>query len=704
MKKLLQVVVDKLMKIDENKPEGREELIVPVDFTPHVQQSRVFNYKPRAIHFILLLLMIMMGIAAGFTLTARSVYIEVNPITAAIKIEGGMSIKLGQRYLIRSGTYSLSLKNEGYYQTNIDIEVSAEPAQTLSYQLEKLPGIVDINTPGIERARVQIDSVDVGNTPLKKLSIAAGSHNINIIRDRYLPYSQTVEIEGRSTQQAFIVNLEPAWANISLSSEPGGADIYVDGERIGQTPMIAEIIQGQRELTLKLFRHKVWQEVIEVVPGEHQQLETVALDQADGLVFIRSTPSGAGVTIDGEFKGQTPLEVSLTPDQQHQISLFKNGYEPKRTSISTQADREETLDLRLQSVTSSVEVSAEPEDAQLYVNGELRGLANQTLELMAASQLIEIRRDGYVPYSTQFTSRPGLDQRISITLKSLEQSRIDQIKPIITTVIGQNLKLFYPNAFTMGASRREAGRRPNENFREVDLRRAFYMGITEVSNADYKSFRKQHSSGTLSGRSQDLASMPAIQLTWNDAALFCNWLSEQESLSVFYKVEDGKVVGFNADSTAYRLPSEAEWAWVSRVKEDGSLLKYSWGDGMPPTEAAGNFADLASRSYLGEIIMNYNDGYLGTAPVASFEANRHGLYDLAGNVAEWVHDIYGSNASFDGSAEIDPLGLQEGQFHLIKGSSWAHGSVTELRLSFRDFGEEPRGDVGFRIARYLEAP
>ncbi|MCH2577461.1 MAG: hypothetical protein MK003_03790, partial [Pseudomonadales bacterium] len=55
-----------------------------------------------------------------------------------------------------------------------------------------------------------------------------------------------------------------------------------------------------------------------------------------------------------------------------------------------------------------------------------------------------------------------------------------------------------------------------------------------------------------------------------------------------------------------------------------------------------------------------------------------------------------------GGGDVDPLGPEDGQFHAIRGSSWAHGSITEIRLSFRDFGIEPRDDVGFRIARYLE--
>ena len=70
-------------------------------------------------------------------------------------------------------------------------------------------------------------------------------------------------------------------------------------------------------------------------------------------------------------------------------------------------------------------------------------------------------------------------------------------------------------------------------------------------------------------------------------------------------------------------------------------------------------------------------------------------------MSEWVHDYYGAVGRV-GGPEIDSKGPDLGQFHTIRGSSWAHGAITEMRLSFRDFGEEPRDDVGFRIARYLE--
>jgi len=149
------------------------------------------------------------------------------------------------------------------------------------------------------------------------------------------------------------------------------------------------------------------------------------------------------------------------------------------------------------------------------------------------------------------------------------------------------------------------------------------------------------------------------------------------------------------------MPTEAEWAWIARTNGSESELKYTWGEQLPPAPGSGNFADASVQAFLGQVLYNYEDGFVGSAPVGEFEPNYHGIYDMAGNVAEWVHDFYGSVGTLGGAPEADPLGPLAGQYHTIRGSSWAHGAVTELRLSFRDFGDEPRDDLGFRIARYL---
>ena len=454
---------------DINENSGPADPIIPIDFTPHDEKGPRVTFKPKPVHFVIGVFVLLFGIAGWFVLTARSVFVEVNPITAQIEISGGLNVRLGQRYLIRTGSYDIKLTNEGYHDTDTQLLVNTEQSQTVPFEMRRLPGIVSIATMELSGARVQIDGVDIGITPLIDVPIEAGQHQMTISLDRYLDYGETIEIEGREVEQRYQSNLEPAWAVVSLSTTPPGADVLLDGAVIGTTPINAEIIQGRRDFTLKLAGHKAWQEDFDVIAGEDFTIPAVALEPADGLVFIRSNPSAAAVTIGGEYQGLTPLEVALAPGQNHELTFLKNGYYSSKTSIRTQPNEERELSISLDPELTNVSVIAQPEDAELFVNGEFRGLANQTIELMAASQQIEIRKKGFVPYTSEFTSRPGLDQVISVTLKSLEQARLDQIQPVITTVAGQQLKLFYPGAFTMGASRREAGRRPNENLRDIRL-------------------------------------------------------------------------------------------------------------------------------------------------------------------------------------------------------------------------------------------
>ena len=88
-----------------------------------------------------------------------------------------------------------------------------------------------------------------------------------------------------------------------------------------------------------------------------------------------------------------------------------------------------------------------------------------------------------------------------------------------------------------------------------------------------------------------------------------------------------------------------------------------------------------------------------SAPAGRFPANALGLTNIGGNVAEWVSDYYRIYSASGSATEKDPLGPTEGGYHVIRGSSWMHASLTELRLTFRDYGNRARPDVGFRIAR-----
>jgi formylglycine-generating enzyme required for sulfatase activity len=361
--------------------------------------------------------------------------------------------------------------------------------------------------------------------------------------------------------------------------------------------------------------------------------------------------------------------------------------------------------VKLQAQLGEVRFNISPANATVRINGKSVGKGSRTLSLPAVEHAVEISLDGYASVRQRVTPRPGLAQLVDVTLQTQKAVKLASIKPEITTPVGQTLLLFKPGEsaladFTMGASRREPGRRANEVLHPVSLRRMFYLQTTEVTNAQFRQFQPSHNSGQIEGNSLNQEHQPAVKVSWQQAAAFCNWLSAKEGLPAFYQEKNGIVTGYNRASTGYRLPSEAEWAWAARASGQ-TLLRFPWGDTFPPVATVENYADNTSAYVTGRTLNNYTDGHVVTAPVASFKPNQHGLYDMGGNASEWVNDVY-SIPSANGAAQTDPLGGQSGDNYVIRGAGWAHAKLGELRLSYRDYGQAARDDVGFRIARYAE--
>ena len=224
-------------------------------------------------------------------------------------------------------------------------------------------------------------------------------------------------------------------------------------------------------------------------------------------------------------------------------------------------------------------------------------------------------------------------------------------------------------AFTMGSSRGEADHEEYEEpLHRVRIGYQFAVGVYEVTFDEW--YACLDAGGCGSDIPDDMrwgrGHRPVIHVSWDDAQSYVRWLSART----------GKT---------YRLLSESEWEYVARA---GTETAYSWGDNIGENRAN---CDGCGSQWDGK----------QTAPVGSFEANAWGVYDMHGNVWEWVQDCWNDNyegAPTDGAAWDD----EECHYHVVRGGSWFNSprSLRSASRSLRSSDYRFRG-YGFRVARDL---
>ena len=249
-----------------------------------------------------------------------------------------------------------------------------------------------------------------------------------------------------------------------------------------------------------------------------------------------------------------------------------------------------------------------------------------------------------------------------------ELQRLAELNPAtysIVTSILQSMKSIPSGTFTMGCSAGDGECKSREKpTRQVSVGK-FKLMATEVTFAMWDGCV---AAGGCSHRPEDLgwdrSNRPVINVSYDDITLqFIPWLNR-------------------TTGQTFRLPSEAEWEYAARADK---TTKYSWGNNIGSNNA--NCDGCGSQ---------WDDSK--TAPVKSFSANAFGLYDMQGNVREWVQDCW--NDSYHG-ARRDGRAWESGDCsrRVLRGGSWINGPWS-ARVSNRfGSGKYRNGDIGFRLAQ-----
>lgn len=513
------------------------------------------------------------------------------------------------------------------------------------------------------------------------------------VTNPYFQNSETALNLGRAETINLLPQLPSIQGQIIVNSMPSGVEVMINNTAAGKTPLVYSAEGGEYRVQLVSADYIEIDETIAVQTRFLLPKRNYQLLPKPGILNVSATPNDGLLLINNvEYSlGQ----IELAANKSHKIQYQKPGHASYSNTIKVNKDTPTNLVLRLEALYGEVTISTNI-PANITINGLISELSPVSKRLLAVDHVVEISAQGF--RSVKQTIRPQANSSINVNINLLTEfeARRREGKPLFANTLGINLLRFVGDAFTLGSAANETGRRRNEHEVDVDFSRPFWVSEKEITQAQFSVF--------LGASALVKSALPVTDISWIEAAQYCNWLSQQEGLPMFYIFQNGRYVGPNPASNGYRLPTEAEWEWLAKKAKRATSTVYVWGNQEKLRDNLGNFADQTLKGKQLIFFEDYQDGKTGLAEVGSYKADRTGLFDLDGNVSEWVHDYYTNGLPDTSKRHIDYLGELRGESWVIKGGNFETGRVRDLRAAFREFSTTGKPTVGFRIARYDTIP
>lgn len=258
--------------------------------------------------------------------------------------------------------------------------------------------------------------------------------------------------------------------------------------------------------------------------------------------------------------------------------------------------------------------------------------------------------------------------------------------------IPENFVLIKGGTFQMGSPDSEAWRSADETQHQVTVS-DFYMSKYELSQKEYEEVTGNNPSN-FKGEN-----LPVENISWLDAIAYCNARSEKDGLTPVYTI-DGQNVSWNRSANGYRLPTEAEWEYACRA---GTTTPF-YMENSPSADDAnyyGHYPYEIEDNYFSQGNLEVQPGEYRetTVPIDSFSENPYGLYNMHGNVSEWVWDYYGE---YPTDSQTDPTGPDSGTLRVYRGGGW-NDFAKNMRSAYRATLEQNKGSFNIGIRLVLNA-
>ena len=451
------------------------------------------------------------------------------------------------------------------------------------------------------------NGVLVGTTPTPVLTARVGEDLSFILsKPGYLPK----EIQGRLTPasmtepQAF-----PGQLQVFCPPQPG----YPWEDHLGSTYQPVE----DHHVSTNYVTKEIWSQFAKAAKIADQTVEFLRFSQNEQDTDVVLTKNDTADAFCRWLSAGGVKAGYLTPD--HEVRpLRETDFDQPALSERARKDGLKPFHVRIrQIVYGELHLASDPPGAEVYLNGHLVGSTEAPLlvpKVKPGQNQILLILEGYKPFQKKIQIKEGQTVEENVTL-------VKNQSVVITRKWENGIRMHF-----------------------VPIGQELMASIWETRVCDYALFIKESShAAPHPPKFPQEPDHPVVNVSRDDAQAFCQWLTTRERKAELI-----------SQSHVYRLPTDLEWSLMAGLQEeegtspswrdDHKQRIFPWGPGWPAAGKVGNFADMVLAGMpdvpADRTIPGYDDGFAYTAPVGSFPPNNLGIFDLSGNVQEWVEDEY----------------------------------------------------------------
>ena len=337
---------------------------------------------------------------------------------------------------LKSGVHRVKIVKNMY--KTYEQQVTVNDNETTELSVEMIPNFAMVTLTTDAESEIWIDGVR-RNTGKWTGPLELGNYTIEVRKESHRTVSEILRVEDIGEQTIELKSPTPIYASLEISSTPLRATVFIDGEEVGETPLIKnDILIGTHQVTFKKNGFGSIVKTVELKEGNENQV-TAELSENKNEVTIMSEPSGADVKIDGEYKGVTPVRVALS-NGKYSFSFSKDGYvqDDRVVEVDNETD---IIRGNLTSVGHEVDITSTPTNAIVYVDGENRGNTPLELNLSPGSHLIALNKIGYKSHKEYKTVSSTKKNAFHFELSKDENERTRNRRPSISDVEERHFRL-----------------------------------------------------------------------------------------------------------------------------------------------------------------------------------------------------------------------------------------------------------------------